>query len=143
VSLGCNMKSNRRISPLTAWSKLMLDGTAMLMSSQEVIARRLWLMGSAGSKPGKSVEQEMRRMGTEKMSAGMESASAMAASAMFVGAQLGATVWKLSTSASTAAHRTRAWHELSTASARILGSGLKPISKRASSNARRLRLSGT
>ena len=115
----------------------------MLISSQEVIARRLWLMGGGGSKPGKSVEQEMRRMGTEKMNAGMESASAMAVSAMSASAQLGAAMWQLSTSPSTVAHRTRALRNLSDASAQILNSGLKPISKRANSNAKRLRRSSS
>jgi hypothetical protein len=130
------------MSPLAAWSKLTMDGCMMLFSSQQVIAQRLLLLGTAGSRPRSSVAKELRRMGAEKVQAGMESAAAMAASAMAASLQLGDAVRQLATPSTTSARRAKALQSVCAVSARILDSGLKPVSRRANSNARRLRRSG-
>jgi hypothetical protein len=119
-----------------------MDGCMMLFSSQQVIAQRLLLLGTAGPLPRSSVAKEMRRMGTEKVQAGMESAAAMAASAMAASVQLGDAMRQLATPSTTPARKAKALRSICAVNARILDSGLKPVSRRANSNARRLRRSG-
>ena len=116
----------------------MADSAAMMFASQEVIAKRLMLVGNAGPKPRQSVKKEMRRMGTEKIRAGMQSGGAMAVSAMLASAQIGAAMWRLSMHPSTA-NSTKTARQISRAGAKILDSGLKPIARRTRSNAKRLR----
>jgi hypothetical protein len=58
---------------MIAWSKLMADSAAMMFASQQVITKRLLLVGNAGPMPREPLKKEMRRMGTEKMRAGMQS----------------------------------------------------------------------
>lgn len=118
----------------------MTDGAAMMLDSQEVIAKRLWLIGTAGSVPRHSVRKEMQRMGSEKISGAAEATGAMALSSMLAGAKIGAAMWQL-VPGSSMARQAKAVRKISTAGAHVLDSGLKPLARRTRSNAKRLRRS--
>jgi len=111
--------------PLGLWTELALRTAEMFVASAQVIGHRTHRMATAGPSPSLRDRREFARMGLEKAEAAGES---MWAVAQQLGRLQGS--WML-----------RSWHDVwswSDATARVMGSGLRPIHSRATANARRL-----
>jgi hypothetical protein len=112
--------------PFALWTDLALRTAEMYVASAQVIGHRTHRMATAGPRPSLRDRREFARMGLEKAEAANESMWAVAE-------QFGSLLqrnWML-----------RTWQDamsLSNATARLMGSGLKPIHSRATANARRL-----
>jgi hypothetical protein len=134
----------------------------MMLASAQVIHQRTGRMAAAGTKPSARDRREFALMGQEKIEAGVESASAMAAQMITMNALLGAQAVKhmmsgaaavMSLAASRTAVQAMARHaklvrtmtqsaattaQLSSVAPRLAQRGLKPIHSRATANAKRL-----
>jgi hypothetical protein len=134
----------------------------MMLASAQVIHQRTGRMAAAGTKPSARDRREFVLMGQEKIEAGVESASAVAAQMMTMNRLLGAQAVKhmmagTATVVSLAASRTAGQAmarqakllrtmtqsaattaRLSGVAARLAQRGLKPIHSRATANAKRL-----
>jgi hypothetical protein len=159
------MNRNRTPScanPFLIWSQLAWKATDMMLASAQAIQHRTGRIAAAGVTPGARDRREFALMGQEKIEAGIESASAMAAQMMAMNPLLGARAFgHMMTGAaavmSLAASRTlgqamarqaklvrtmtqssATTAHFSGAVARLAQSGLKPIHSRATANANRL-----
>ena len=159
------MKRSRTPSftnPFLAWTRLVWKTGEMLLASAQVIHHRTGRMAAAGATPSACDRREFALMGQEKVEAGVESGSAMAAQMMTMNPLLGALAVKhmtrgaaavMSLAASRTAGQAMARHaklvrtmtqsagttaQLSGAAARLAQRGLKPIHSRATANAKRL-----
>ena len=123
-------------TPLLApWTHLLIDMAAVYASSQEVVARRFWMLGTQSQRRPRASMREIGRMGSEKVQATCASASAMTFAAMAAG-------MKFLTSLAlpqTARRSARSATDLAQASATIMRSGIRPVKKRVRANAARLR----
>jgi hypothetical protein len=111
--------------PFALWTDLALRTAEMCVASAQVIGHRTHRMATAGPRPSLRDRREFARMGLEKAAAASESMWAVAEQ---FGNLQGS--WML-----------RGWQDPMSfwnASARLMGSGLKPIHSRATANARRL-----
>jgi hypothetical protein len=148
--------------PFLLWSRLAWKTGEMMLASAQVIQHRTGRMAAAGAMPSARDRREFALMGHEKIEAGVESASAMAAQMMAMNPLLGPRAFKhMMTGAaammSLAVSRTPGQAmarqaklvrtmtqfagttaQLSGAAARLAQHGLKPIHSRATSNAKRL-----
>lgn len=154
---------NLFMAPFMIWSRLAWKAGEMAISSAQVIARRTGHLALSGTVPDASDQREFSLMGREKAEAVMESAQAMAAHALLLNQQFAALVLKQMMSASvtlmsiassrsagesverqmklvrdTMTGSTAAASKLSGSAARIAHSGMKPVQRRVSANARRL-----
>lgn len=149
-------------NPYLTWFRLAWETGETMLASAQVIHHRAGRIAAAGTLPSARDRREFTLMGQEKVDAGVESGSAMAAQLMSMNPLLGALAVKHMMKAAAAitalaASRTVgqavARHaklvrtlsqsasvtaELSGATARLARSGLKPIHSRATANAKRL-----
>jgi hypothetical protein len=128
----------RRNAPLSLtaqWFDLVASITALLASSQEVIARRLWLLGTQAQTKPKAAMREINRMAGEKMQAAFASSNAMGLAAMKTGTKM------LRTQGGSTASRRAGARAASPAraAAKVVRAGLSPVRKRVRANATRLR----
>ncbi|MDP9899722.1 polyhydroxyalkanoate granule-associated phasin [Variovorax ginsengisoli] len=154
--------SSRYFNPLLLWVDVALKTQEMLLSSGSVIQMRTERMALAGLAPNAADLAEFQLMSQEKMEAASESSAAIAAQLQNTTASLfhrsvrqwfgGAAAWVgLATSltpAQAAAHSHQLMNvsrqaaanatHLTSASARVVQRGLKPIHAKATANARRL-----
>jgi len=116
------------------------DSFALALAAPEVIARRAARMWLAGNAPSRRDRAELNRMSAEKIAAFYESWNAMMLETYRANVRLALSsmgwAWPARTSrrmpATLLAHGRRAV-------AGVLGAGLAPVSRRATSNAKRLR----
>jgi hypothetical protein len=159
------MKRSRTPSftnPFLVWTHLAWKTGEMMLASAQVIHHRTGRMAAVGAAPSARDRREFALMGQEKIEAGVESASAMAAQMMTMNPLLRTRAVKhmmrgmaavMSLAASRTACQAMARHaklvrtmtqsaattaQLSGAAARLAQHGLKPIHSRATSNAKRL-----
>ena len=159
------MKPRRAASftnPFLVWTRLAWKTGEMMLASAQVIQHRTGRMAAAGAAPSARDRREFALMGQEKVEAGVESASAMAAQMMAMNPLLGPRAFRhmmagagalMSLAASRTAGQAMARHaklvrtmtesaataaQLSGATARLAQRGLKPIHSRATANAKRL-----
>ena len=159
------MKRSRTPSftnPVLVWTRLAWKTGEMMLASAQVIHHRTGRMVAAGAKPSARDRREFALMGQEKIEAGVESASAIAAQMMTMNPLLGPRAFKhmmagaavvMSLAASRTAGQAMARHaklvrtmtqsaaataQLSGAAGRLAQRGLKPIHSRAAANAKRL-----
>jgi hypothetical protein len=149
-------------NPFLVWTRLAWKTGEMMLASAQVIHHRTGRMAAAGATPSARDRREFALMGQEKIEAGVESASAMAAQMMMMNPLLGARAVKhmmtgaaavMSLAASRTAGQAIARRaklvrtmtqsaattaQLSGAAARLAQRGLKPIHSRATANAKRL-----
>ena len=149
-------------NPFLVWTRLAWKTGEMMLASAQVIQHRTGRMAVAGAKPSARDRHEFALMGQEKIEAGIESASAMAAQAMAMNPLLGTRAVKnmmtgaaalMSLATSQTASQAMARHakvvrimaqsagttaQVSGAAARLAQQGLKPIHSRATANAKRL-----
>jgi hypothetical protein len=149
-------------APFLLWTRLAWKTGEVMLASAQVIHHRTGRMAAAGATPSARDRREFALMGQEKIEAGLESASAIAAQMMTLNPLLGPrAVAQMLTGAaavmSLAASRTpgqamvrhaklvRAMTQSATTTARLSGAaaelaqrGLKPIHSRATANAKRL-----
>lgn len=159
-----SLSSPRFFNPLMLWVDVAVKTNEMLLSAGSVIQIRTERIAKAGLSPSDADLAEFQLMGHEKLAAVSEAGAAMAnqlhttqftllnrAVKHWLGS--GVALFSLATSttpaqaltyveaAATAATRSAAAvSQLSSASARIVQRGLKPIHAKATSNARRLAL---
>lgn len=104
-------------------------------AAPQVIAHRLTRMALAGANPSARDKREFYRMGTEKVEAFYESWQAMLLQTLAVNQRLWFSFWfPWATPASTK----NPVEQLEQAATQILTSAIKPVHKRAVSNAKRL-----
>jgi hypothetical protein len=159
------MKRSRTQSftnPVLVWTRLAWKTGEMMLASAQVIHHRTGRMAAASAKPSARDRREFALMGQEKIEAGVESASAIAAQMMTMNPLLGPRAFKhmmasaavvMSLAASRTAGQAMARHaklvrtmtqsaattaQLSGAAGRLAQRGLKPIHSRATANAKRL-----
>lgn len=159
------MKRNRTPSfsnSLLAWNRLAWKTGEMMLASAQVVYHRTRRMTVAGAQPSARDRREFALMGQEKIEAGVESASAIAAQMITMNLLLGALAVKHLTAAAAAvtslatsrtagqavARRAKLVRtftrsaattaQLSGAATRLAQRGLKPIHSRATANAKRL-----
>ncbi|MDM0107491.1 hypothetical protein QTH97_21265 [Variovorax sp. J22R24] len=159
-----SLSSPRFFNPLMLWVDVAVKTNEMLLSSGSVIQMRTERIAKAGLSPSDADLAEFQLMGHEKLAAVSEAGAAMASqmhTTQFAVIQRmvkhwlgsGVALFSLATSttpAQAAAHveafgtatmrSAAAASELSSAGARIVQRGLKPIHAKATSNARRLAL---
>ena len=150
-------------NPAMLWADFAMKSTEMLISSGQVIGSRVDQMARAGATPSASDRKEFALMGSEKVRAATESGLAMATRLQSMNGNLWLRAWQqwfaggnalmslassktlgqaverqgavyrnLARSAGTAS-------QLSNATARLAHSGLAPVHRAATANARRLR----
>ena len=72
------MASSRNVPSLLAqWRNLVVETAGLCMSSQEVVARRFWMLGTQSQQNPAASMRELRQMSNEKVRATFDSASAM------------------------------------------------------------------
>jgi hypothetical protein len=149
-------------NPFLVWTRLAWKTGEMMLASAQVIHHRTGLMAAAGATPSARDRREFALMGQEKIEAGVESASAIAAQMMTLNPLLGPRAYKhmvtgaaavMALAASRTAGQAVARHaklvrtmtqsaattaQLAGAAARLAQRGLKPIHSRATANAKRL-----
>lgn len=149
-------------NPFLVWTRLAWKTGEMMLASTQVIHHRTIRMAAVGAAPSGRDRREFVLMGQEKIEAGVESASAMAAQMMTMNPLLGARAVEhmmramaavMSVAASRTPGQAMARHaklvrtmtqsaattaQLSGAAARLAQRGLQPIHSRARSNAKRL-----
>lgn len=149
-------------NPFLLWTRVGWKTGEMMLASAQVIRHRTGRMAAAGATPSARDRREFALMGQEKIEAGVESASAMAAQMMRMNPLLGSRAFGhmmagaaavMSLAASRTASQAMARHvrlvrtmmesapattQLSGATARLAQRGLKPIHSRATANAKRL-----
>ena len=119
---------------LAPWTHLLIDMAAVYASSQEVVARRFWMLGTQShNRPGASM-REIRRMSSEKVQATYASASAMTFAAMAAGMK-----FVTSLALPPTARRGTPVADLAQATATIVRTGMRPVRKQVRANAVRLR----
>ena len=157
-----SFSSPRFFNPLMLWVDVALTTNEMLLSAGSVIQMRTERMAKAGLSPNEVDHAEFQLMGHEKLAAASESGAAMAnqlhttqfalvnrAVKHWLGS--GLALFSLATSTTpaqavshaeafgnAATRSAEAVNHLSSASARIVQRGLKPIHAKTTSNARRL-----
>lgn len=157
-----SISSPRFFNPLMLWADIAVKTNEMLLSSGSVIQMRSERIARAGLTPSDDDLAEFQLMGHEKLAAVSEASAAMAnqlhttqfalinrAVRHWLGS--GVALFSLSTSVtaaqalrhaealgSAAARSAAAVTQLTSAGARIVQRGLKPIHAKATSNARRL-----
>ncbi|MDM0075308.1 hypothetical protein QTH90_12990 [Variovorax sp. J2P1-59] len=159
-----SFSSPRFFNPLMLWVDVAVKTNEMLLSSGSVIQMRTERIAKAGLAPSDADLAEFQLMGHEKLAAVSEAGAAMANqlhTAQFAVVQRmvrhwlggGVALFSLATSTTpeqaathaealgrSAMRSAAAVSELSSAGARIVQRGLKPIHAKATSNARRLTL---
>ena len=149
-------------NPFLVWSHLAWKTCEMMLASAQVIQHRTGRMAVMGAKPSARDRREFALMGQEKIEAGIESASAMAAQMMAMNPLLATRAVKnmmtgatalMSLATSQTASQAMVRHakvvgimaqsasptaQVFGAAARLAQHGLKPIHSRATANARRL-----
>ena len=150
-------------APILMWSELGFKTGEMMLATAQVVGHRTNRIAFAGPTPNASDLREFSLMGTEKLSAGAESAQAMALSMIGMTQQFWALALKqllvgtaatlslaLSRTAAqsharqaalvrdTIANSAAATSQLSHSGARIVAKGLRPIHSRVKRNAKRL-----
>lgn len=162
--MNSSFSSPRFFNPLMLWADVAVKTHQMLMSSGSVIQIRTERMAKAGLSPNEVDMAEFQLMSHEKLAAASESGAAMAnqlhtthfalmnraVKHWFAG---GVALFSLATSVTPAqavthaealgsatARSAEALSQLSSASARIVQRGLKPIHAKATSNERRLKI---
>ena len=150
-------------APIQMWSELAFKTGEMMLTSAQVIGHRTNRMAFSGPTPNASDRRELSLMSAEKLSAGAESAQAMALSMIGMTQQFWALALKqlltgtaatLSLASSrtaaqsqarqaaavrdTVANAAAATSQLSHSATRIVAKGLRPIHSRVKGNARRL-----
>ena len=130
------MASRSGSTPLLApWTHLLIDMAAVCASSQEVVARRFWMLGTQSQRRPRASMREIERMGSEKVRATYASASAMTFAAMAAGMKfLTSLAWP-----PTARRGMRSAGGLAQAGATILRTGMRPVRKQVRANVVRLR----
>lgn len=109
--------------------------TEVAYAAPQVIAHRLTRMALAGANPSARDQREFYRMGTEKVEAFYESWNAMLLQTLEINQRLLFSFWfPWAASASS----NSPVEQLEQAATQILTSGIKPVHKRAVSNAKRL-----
>jgi hypothetical protein len=150
------------VNSLLLWNNLALKSWEALASAAPVIGSRTARMALAGGRPGPGDRREFVRMGSEKMQAATESSWAMALQMQTFGTRLvlqawtqwmefGAAAWKLGANRDATALFTkqaelwslaqRSQHStqrLTDGLARVALSGLAPVHRTVTANARRL-----
>jgi hypothetical protein len=151
-------------NPFVAWTQLAWKTGELMVSSAEVIGRRVAGMALAGPVPPARDQREMALMGREKIEAAAESGYAMwwslarmnqqlaalALRQMFAGAAGMASLASSRTAAESVgrqarlvsdavAHSATAAAGISASTARLAQRGLTPVRSRAARNAKRLR----
>jgi hypothetical protein len=151
-------------NPFTAWTRLAWKTGELMMSSGEVIGRRMAGMALAGPAPGPRDRREVALMGREKVEAAAESGYAMWWALVRMNQQLGALALRqmfagasgmmsIASSRTAAealgrqatlagdsiAHSAAAASRVSGSTARLVQRGLTPVRSRAARNAKRLR----
>jgi hypothetical protein len=156
------LSSPRFFNPLMLWADVALKTNEMLLSSGSVIQVRTQRMAQAGLSPNADDLAELQLMGHEKLAAASESGAAMANqlhTTQFALVNRALRQWLSGTTAlacmatsitpaqisthanafaSAASRSATTMSHLSSAGARIVQRGLKPIHAKATSNARRL-----
>jgi len=152
------------MGPFQVWSRLAWKAGEMAVSSAQVIGQRSTRLMLSGPVPNARDQREFSLMGSEKGEAMLESAQAFGVRALTLNQQLvtlafkqfmTASVTLMSIAASrsaaesverqgklvrdTMAGSVAAASKLSGSTARIAGSAMRPVQKRVSANARRLR----
>ena len=120
--------------------------TAELMfAAPQVVTHRMGRMRAAGAAPKARDQREFQRMGTEKMAAFGESWNQMALEMLKANQQMAqawVSAWSLPlrTTSITAARRSfiRAAAQMQSSALRVMSSGLTPVHRRATANAKRL-----
>ncbi|MBB3180387.1 polyhydroxyalkanoate granule-associated phasin [Variovorax sp. Sphag1AA] len=156
------MPTSRFFNPLMLWADVAATANEMFLSSSSVIRMRTERIARAGLAPSDSDVAEFQLMGHEKLAAASEAGAAMVNQlhttqfALFNRAVKhwlsgGVALFSLATSTSqaqavthaeavgtSAARTAAAMSQLSSAGARIVQRGLKPIHAKATANERRL-----
>lgn len=152
------------MGPFLVWSRLAWKAGEMAISSAQVVGHRSSRLLLSGSVPDARDQREFSLMGREKGEAMLESAQALAARALTMNQQFVTLAFKQLMTASvtlmsiassrsvaesverqgklvrdTMAGSVAAASKLSGSTARVAASALKPVRKRVSANARRLR----
>jgi hypothetical protein len=151
------------INPFLLWSRLTFKAGELVMASTQVIAARTQRIALAGVAPTAADHSEMALMGTEKIAAAAESAQAVFGRMLVLHRQFAAVAFKQSLAATagllsiaasrnatesverqarlareTLAGSVAVAAKLSTASAGLARSAIKPVHKRVNGNVRRL-----
>lgn len=109
--------------------------TEVAYAAPQVIAHRLTRMALAGANPSARDQREFYRMGTEKVEAFYESWNAMLLQTLEINQRLLFSFWF---PWAAPASSNSPVEQLEQAATQILTSGIKPVHKRAVSNAKRL-----
>jgi hypothetical protein len=151
------------LNPALLWADLAMKTTEMLISSGQVIGTRVDQMARAGATPSARDRKEFALMGSEKVRAATESGLAIAARLQSMNGNLWLRAWQQWFASATAmmslassktmgqavdrqaavyrsmARSAGTASQLSNATARLAHSGLAPVHRAATANARRLR----
>lgn len=109
--------------------------TEVAYAAPQVIAHRLTRMALAGANPSARDQREFYRMGAEKVEAFYESWNAMMLQTLQINQRLFFSFWFPWAASSSSKNPVE---QLEQAATQILTSGIKPVHKRAVSNAKRL-----
>ena len=150
------------INPYLLWSDLAWKTGEMMLASAQVIQHRTGRIAAAGATPSARDRREFLLMGQEKVEAGLESASDIAAHMIAMDPMIGVRIFKhmmagaaamMSLAASRTPGQAIARHaklvrtmaqsagttaQLSGGAARLAQRGLKPFHSRATANSKRL-----
>jgi hypothetical protein len=130
------MASSRNVPSLLAqWRNLVVETAGLCMSSQEVVARRFWMLGTQSQQNPAASMRELRQMSNEKVRATFDSASAMGFAAMAVGMKFLAGM----ALPGSARRGSRVAADVAHAGAGIVRAGMVPVRRKVSANAARLR----
>ncbi len=121
------------------------QATELMLATPLVVAHRLGRMQAAGSRPSARDQREFQLMGSEKLAAFGESWNQMALQMLKSNQQL-TRAWMsawlrpagLPTRATTIRSLARAAAQMQGSAWRVIGSGLAPVHRRATANAKRL-----
>ena len=122
-----------------------MQAAELMFAAPPVVAHRMGRMRAAGAAPSARDQREFQRMGTEKMAAFGESWNQMALEVLKANQQMAqawmSAWWFPVRAPSVAAARrslTRAAAQMQSSALRVMSSGLAPVHRRATANAKRL-----
>ena len=122
-----------------------MQAAELMLAAPQVAAHRMGRMRASGAAPNARDQREFQRMGTEKMAAFGESWNQMALEMLKANQQMAQawmTAWWFPVRAPSvaAAHRslTRAAAQMQGSALRVMSSGLTPVHRRATANAKRI-----
>ena len=131
------MKSHRA----TASQRIATQALELSIAAPQVVAQRLWQMGTAGFLPSAADQREFKQMGNEKVQAFFESWGAMWSASLHAQMQFAQRLPSATVSAAWGRPQSvvSAINAFSKSGANVVAAGLSPVHAKAVSNAKRLR----